>query len=61
MNKYELKLIMKDGSEKYDFTSMTTDSIEQVQAKYDSIVEKANNGAKQFQSFANCLRVEVTC
>jgi hypothetical protein len=60
MKKYELKLIMKDGSERYDFTSMTLETLEQVQDRYDSTVEKANNGAKQFKSFENCLRVEVT-
>ncbi len=60
MNKYELKLIMNDGTEKYDFTSPTSDSIEKVQSAYNAIVEKAQNGAKQFESFKNCLRVEVT-
>jgi hypothetical protein len=59
MNKYELKLNMIDGSTKYDFSGMTSKTIEQMNEYYKNIIEKAKQGVKTFESYKNVLNVEV--
>jgi len=59
MNKYELKLNMIDGSTKYDFSGMTSKTIEQMNEYYKNIIEKAKQGNRVFESYKNVLSVEV--
>jgi hypothetical protein len=59
MNKYELKLNMIDGSTKYDFSEMTSKTVEQMIEQYKNIIEKAKQGNRVFESFKEVLSVEV--